>query len=142
MQRKSRDIHSPHPHTHPNASQFAGTNIGTTILLARVVQEWVSIHEASGNYISQRIFWATIYSMALGLNYGAFSTAFSASLAGLLWRSILAAKGIPVSARRFAIVNVRLIAFTMVVGCAVLIGEVYIVRKDVPYRMQSSAGGG
>ncbi|KAF2485924.1 hypothetical protein BDY17DRAFT_307524 [Neohortaea acidophila] len=121
---------------------FAGTNIGTTILLARVVQEWVSIHETSGNYISQRTFWATIYSMALGLNYGAFSTAFSASLAGLLWRSILAAKGIPVSARRFAIVNVRLIAFTMVVGCAVLIGEVYIVRKDVPYRMQSSAGGG
>lgn len=103
-----------------------------------MVQEWVSIHKASGNAISQRTFWATIYSMALGLNYGAFSTAFSASLAGMLWRSILARKGIPVGARQFAVTNLQLIAFTMVVGCVVLVGEVYITRKDQPYRSAAS----
>ncbi len=73
--------------------------------------------------------------MALGLNYGAFSTAFSASLAGLLWRSILERKGIHVGARQFAFVNLQLIAFTMVVGCVVLIGEVWIVRDNSPYTM-------
>ena len=74
-----------------------------------------------------------MYAMALGLNYGAFSTAFSASLAGMLWRSILARKHIHVRAVDFAVVNVRLIAFTMVVGCAVLVGEVYITRGDERY---------
>lgn len=71
--------------------------------------------------------------MAVGVNYGAFSTAFSASLAGLLWRDILARKGIIVSGLEFARVNLPIIALTMVVGSAVLIGEVYIVRDQSPY---------
>ena len=71
--------------------------------------------------------------MALGLNYGAFSTAFSASLAGLLWRDILARKSIFVSGLEYARVNLPIIALTMVVGSAVLIGEVYIVRDTAPY---------
>jgi Na+/H+ antiporter NhaD/arsenite permease-like protein len=86
-------------------SQFAGTNIGTTILLCRVVQAWVAIHDRRGTAITQRTFWATVYSMAIGVNYGAFSTAFSASLAGLLWRDILARKNIHVRSRDFAWVN-------------------------------------
>lgn len=68
--------------------------------------------------------------MALGVNYGAFSIAFSASLAGLLWRDILARKHIHVREVEFARVNLPIIAMSMVVGCAVLVGEVYIMRSD------------
>ncbi|KAJ4393628.1 hypothetical protein N0V93_002841 [Gnomoniopsis smithogilvyi] len=114
---------------------FAGTNIGTTILLSRVVQAWQEINK-NGGYISDRDFWATVYSMAIGVNYGAFSTAFSASLAGLLWRDILARKHINVRRLEFARVNLPIIAIAMSVGCVVLIGEVYIMRSGTrPYSL-------
>lgn len=71
--------------------------------------------------------------MAIGVNYGAFSTAFSASLAGLLWRDILSRKHIHVSGLEFARVNLPIIAVTMIVGLAVLTGQVYIMRSDGPY---------
>jgi len=71
--------------------------------------------------------------MALGVNYGASSTAFSASLAGLLWRDILGRKHIHIRARDFARYNVPIIMISMTVGCAVLIGEVYIIRDTHPY---------
>ncbi|EGR52620.1 uncharacterized protein TRIREDRAFT_44640 [Trichoderma reesei QM6a] len=114
---------------------FAGTNIGTTILLCRIIQKWQEIHDRSGVPISDRTFWATVYSMAIGVNYGAFSSAFSASLAGLLWRDILARKHIRVRSLDFARVNLPIISISMIVGCAVLVGEVYIVRKETPYQM-------
>jgi Na+/H+ antiporter NhaD/arsenite permease-like protein len=113
---------------------FAGTNIGTAILLCRVVQAWVQIHKINSDPISQRTFWATIYSMTIGLNFGAFSTCFSASLAGLLWRDILRRKRIIVKELDFARVNLSIIAFTTAVACAVLIGEVYITRNETPYQ--------
>jgi Na+/H+ antiporter NhaD/arsenite permease-like protein len=71
--------------------------------------------------------------MALGLNYGAYSAAFSASLAGLLWRDILARKHIRVGRLDFARVNLPIIAISMVVGCVALIAEIYIVRGTEPY---------
>ena len=71
--------------------------------------------------------------MALGVNYGAFSTAFSASLAGLLWRDILARKHIRVGSIEFVRVNMPIIAVSMAVGCTVLIGEVYLVRGTETY---------
>ncbi|KAG6353750.1 hypothetical protein INS49_005459 [Diaporthe citri] len=115
---------------------FAGTNIGTTILLSRVIQAWQRIHlEPNSNHISDRTFWATVYSMALGVNYGAFSTAFSASLAGLLWRDILQRKHIHIRRMEFARVNVPIIAIAMTVGCTVLVGEIYIIRKETPYSL-------
>ncbi|CAI6035186.1 unnamed protein product [Clonostachys chloroleuca] len=114
---------------------FAGTNIGTTILLSRVIQAWQEIHRQNGVAISDRTFWATVYGMALGVNYGAFSTAFSASLAGLLWRDILMKKHIKVGNLEFARINIPIIAFTMVVGSAVLIGQIYITRKTTPYSL-------
>ncbi|KAI1806925.1 hypothetical protein F4811DRAFT_508715 [Daldinia bambusicola] len=40
---------------------FAGTNIGTTILLSRVIQAWQKIHEVNNTPISNRTFWATVY---------------------------------------------------------------------------------
>lgn len=114
---------------------FAGTNIGTTILLSRVIQAWQQIHFDNGIPISDRTFWATVYGMALGVNYGAFSTAFSASLAGMLWRDILGRKHIHVRGLDFARVNLPIIAISMTVGCAVLIGEVYIMRNESPYSL-------
>ncbi|KAK4497862.1 hypothetical protein PRZ48_010517 [Zasmidium cellare] len=112
---------------------FAGTNIGTTILLCRIIQAWVEIRREDATPISQRTFWATVYSMAIGVNYGAFSIAFSASLAGLLWRDILSRKGIRVGSLEFVRVNVPIITVSMIVGCAVLVGEVYITRNQEPY---------
>jgi Na+/H+ antiporter NhaD/arsenite permease-like protein len=112
---------------------FAGTNIGTAILLCRVVQAWVEIHKVNQDPISQRTFWATVYSLTIGLNYGAFSTFFSASLAGLLWRDILKRKRIIVKEWDFARVNSPIIAFTTIIACVVLIGEVYVTRKTTPY---------
>ncbi|KAG8410121.1 hypothetical protein J3458_019189 [Metarhizium acridum] len=112
---------------------FAGTNIGTSILLSRVIQAWQKINIVNQTDISDRTFWATVYSMAIGVNYGAFSTAFSASLAGLLWRDILSRKHIHVQRLEFAWVNLPIIAVAMIVGCAVLTGQVYIVRSDEPY---------
>ncbi|KAM0719433.1 hypothetical protein Q7P37_005338 [Cladosporium fusiforme] len=114
---------------------FAGTNIGTTILLSRVIQAWQQIHTNNGIPISDRTFWATVYSMAIGVNYGAFSTAFSASLAGLLWRDILYKKHIRVLGVEFARVNLPIIAIAMAVGCTILIGEIYIIRDNSPYKI-------
>lgn len=95
------------------------------------------MHQNSGTPISTRTFWGTVYSMALGVNYGAFSTVFNASLAGLLWRDILARKHIYVRALDFARVNLPIIAIAMTVGCAVLVGEVYLTRDDSPLDMSS-----
>ncbi|KAI1116515.1 hypothetical protein F5Y14DRAFT_67744 [Nemania sp. NC0429] len=109
---------------------FAGTNIGTTILLSRVIQAWEQIHMNNMQPLGDRTKWATIYAMALGVNYGAFSIAFSASLAGLLWRDILSRKHIRVRGLEFARVNLPIISVAMTIGLAVLAGEVYIFRRD------------
>lgn len=98
-----------------------------------MIQEWQTIHHRNGLPISDRTFWGTVYGMALGVNFGAFSTAFSASLAGLLWRDILARKHIHVRRLDFARVNLPIIAIAMAVGCTILIGEIYIIRSNAPY---------
>lgn len=84
------------------------------------------------------MFYGTVYSMALGVNYGAistvFSTKFKASLTNLLWRDILVRKHMHVPSLvpslQFTRVNVGIIAATMTIGCAVLIGEIYIMRGE------------
>ncbi|KAJ9613384.1 hypothetical protein H2200_003326 [Cladophialophora chaetospira] len=113
---------------------FAGTNIGSAILLSRVIQAWQEIHRQNSIPISDRTFWATVYSLALGVNFGAFSAVFSASLAGLLWKDILRRKYIEVKPLDFAKTNLPIIAVAMAVGCAVLVAEVYIIRDNSPYK--------
>lgn len=77
-----------------------------------------------------------IYSLALGVNYGAFSAAFNASLAGLLWRDILGRKHIIVRRLDFARINLPIIAICMSVGCGVLAIQVYLVKgNDVAERV-------
>jgi Na+/H+ antiporter NhaD/arsenite permease-like protein len=73
--------------------------------------------------------------MALGVNYGAFSAAFSASLAGLLWRDILSKKHITVKRSEFARINLPIIAIAMAVGCGTLIIQIYVVRDNKPYTL-------
>ncbi|KAI0692424.1 hypothetical protein C8T65DRAFT_669686 [Cerioporus squamosus] len=104
---------------------FCGTNIGATILLARVLQLW---SDAGG--VDARTRDGALYALALGSNFGAFTLTFSASLAGLLWRQILRQKGIHVRGQQFALVNAPISFVAMLVGCAVLVGEVYVEHRD------------
>jgi Na+/H+ antiporter NhaD/arsenite permease-like protein len=104
--------------------QVCGTNIGTTILLARVVQEWQSSMEA----VSADVEYASVYGLAIGSNYGAFTLTFSASLAGMLWRDILRQKGIHVRGRQFAGVNAGTFLVASVASGAVLIGQTLVVH--------------
>lgn len=78
-----------------------------------------------------------MYTLAIGLNYGAFSMTFTASLAGLLWRDILARKHIYVRRLEFLQINLPIIVISMVVGCTILVGEVYIMRDNSPYDSSS-----
>ncbi|KAF8271028.1 hypothetical protein EI94DRAFT_1770556 [Lactarius quietus] len=101
-----------------------GTNIGTTILLARVVQEWQTSMEA----VSTDVRYASVYGLAIGSNYGAFTLTFSASLAGLLWRDILRQKGIHVRGWQFAGLNIGTFLVASVASGAVLIGQTLVVH--------------
>lgn len=101
-----------------------GTNIGTTILLARVVQEWQTSMEA----VSADVQYASVYGLAIGSNYGAFTLTFSASLAGMLWRDILRQKGIHVRGWQFAGVNAGTFLVASVASGAVLIGQTLVVH--------------
>ena len=66
-----------------------------------MLQEWESVNQP----IAPRVRYASVYGLALGSNYGAFTLAFSASLAGLLWRDMLRQKGIHVRQYQFAKLN-------------------------------------
>ncbi|KZO90572.1 hypothetical protein CALVIDRAFT_389827 [Calocera viscosa TUFC12733] len=101
---------------------FCGTNIGATILLASILQSWTQQYNPS-----PRMSAGALYALAIGSNYGAFSTTFPASLAGLLWRTILYQKGIEVRTLQFAKLNLVTIAVAMASGCAVLIAQLYVV---------------
>ncbi|KAF3807923.1 hypothetical protein GCG54_00007659 [Colletotrichum gloeosporioides] len=117
-----------------NHLQFAGTNVGATILLSRLLQEWIDIRAISGVAISKRTLWGAVYALALGVNYGAFSLTFSASLGGLGWYEELKKRHIHLSQREFAGVNRPIIAASMILGCTVLLGEVYITRDKTAYQ--------
>ncbi|EPT02440.1 hypothetical protein FOMPIDRAFT_1029292 [Fomitopsis schrenkii] len=99
-----------------------GTNIGATILLARLLQLWIAAARPS-----PREQYGAVYALAVGSNFGAFTLTFSASLAGLLWRRILQQKGIHVRGLEFLSVNLPIVCVAMLVGCVVLVGEVYVV---------------
>jgi hypothetical protein len=55
------------------------------------------------------------------------SLRFSASLAGLLWRSILSQKGIHVGRSEFVKANWIIVVVCMVVGVAVVVAEVCVI---------------
>ncbi|KAJ3760002.1 hypothetical protein EV360DRAFT_40764 [Lentinula raphanica] len=97
----------------------AGTNIGATILLTKVVR-------AAPNFPSDSTRAAGI-ALAVASNIGAVSFTFSASLAGLLWRSILLQKGINIRQTQFAFWNLLPILFMTGAGLAIVSAEMAVL---------------
>ncbi|KAF8826957.1 uncharacterized protein C8R40DRAFT_1096499 [Lentinula edodes] len=97
----------------------AGTNIGATILLTKVVR-------AAPNFPSDTTRAAGI-ALAVASNIGAVSFTFSASLAGLLWRTILVQKGIHIQQRQFAFWNLLPILFMTGAGLAIVSAEMAVL---------------
>ena len=80
---------------------FGGTNIGSTILLTKVMQD-PAFTLAIAPELRGGVVRAGMYATALGSNLGALGGTFAASLAGLLWRGTLLHHGIHVRALEFA----------------------------------------
>ncbi|KAJ3780326.1 hypothetical protein GGU10DRAFT_153206 [Lentinula aff. detonsa] len=97
----------------------AGTNIGATILLTKVVR-------AAPNFPSDSTRAAGI-ALAVASNIGAVSLTFSASLAGLLWRTILVQKGIDIRQTQFAFWNLLPILFMTGAGLAIVSAEMAVL---------------
>lgn len=80
---------------------FGGTNIGSTILLTKVMQSPAFLQGLPNN--KDLIVKAGMYSVAYGSNLGALGGTFAASLAGLLWLTILSHHGIHITRWQFAL---------------------------------------
>jgi Na+/H+ antiporter NhaD/arsenite permease-like protein len=92
----------------------AGTNIGATILLTKV------FHAAPDFPTSSSRAADIAFKLAVASNIGAVSFTFSASLAGLLWKSILGQKRINVYQSTFAFWNCLPLLVMAGVGLAVV----------------------
>ncbi|KIY65232.1 hypothetical protein CYLTODRAFT_424538 [Cylindrobasidium torrendii FP15055 ss-10] len=99
---------------------ISGTNIGATILLTKVVRAADFSPEA-----------ARAAGIALGVatNIGAVGATFSASLAGLLWASILEQKGIHIKQRTFAFWNLFPLTVMTVVGLGIVSAEMAVLYR-------------
>ena len=97
---------------------LSGTNIGATILLTKVMRA----ADLPDNTLR-----AGGIALAVASNIGAVSFTFSASLAGLLWRSILLDKGVKISQSTFAFWNLLPIAVMTCVGLAVVSVEMAVI---------------
>ncbi|KAG1781540.1 hypothetical protein EV702DRAFT_1042036 [Suillus placidus] len=95
---------------------FSGTNIGATILLTKVVR-------AASPMLTDQTIRAAAIALAVSSNIGAVSFTFSASLAGLLWKSILKQKGIIVTQPTFAYWNALPLVVMAVAGLSVVCAE-------------------
>ena len=97
---------------------IAGTNIGATILLTKVINA-----ANMPNHITR----AAAISLAVASNIGAVSFTFSASLAGLLWVSILQQMNVhKITQVKFAIWNALPLLFMTGVGLAVVTVEMVV----------------
>ncbi|EIW75979.1 hypothetical protein CONPUDRAFT_111819 [Coniophora puteana RWD-64-598 SS2] len=97
---------------------FAGTNIGATILLTEIVR---------AAELEPSVFRGAAIALAVASNIGAVSFTFSASLAGLLWRGILGQKGIKFTQRRFAVWNLFPLLVMTIAGLAVVSAEMAVL---------------
>lgn len=103
---------------------LAGTNIGATIILVEIIRN-PAFSNAPSTRAEPRIMSAAIYATAMGSNLGAFSYTFAGSLAGLLWKGLLADKGIHISQLKFAMVNALPLVVQTTVACAIIYGQLY-----------------
>jgi Na+/H+ antiporter NhaD/arsenite permease-like protein len=92
-----------------------------------MLQEWESASEPTSTRTDVR--YASVYGLAIGTNYGAFTFTFSASLAGLLWREILRQKGIHVRQIQFAQLNMGTFVLGSVASGIVLIGQTLVMHR-------------
>ena len=97
----------------------AGTNIGATILLTKVVHAAPDFPASSAR--------AAAIALAVASNIGAASFTFSASLAGLLWKSILENKGIKIRQSTFAFWNCLPLLVMTGVGLAIVTAEMKVL---------------
>ena len=102
----------------------AGTNIGATILITKCLQSPAFQLLTANN---PRLSRGGLFAIAFASNTGAFSFCVQASLAGLLWRTILRSKNIYVSAGQFAKWNLLPTAVVTTVGLAVIVAEICII---------------
>ncbi|RMZ92457.1 hypothetical protein DV736_g254, partial [Chaetothyriales sp. CBS 134916] len=103
---------------------LAGTNIGATIILVEIMRD-PAFAESGAVMKDSRIMAGAIYSVAMGSNIGAFSYTFAGSLAGLLWRSLLADKAIHVSQLKFGLVNAIPLLMQITLASTIVLGELY-----------------
>ena len=103
---------------------LAGTNIGATIILVEVIRDPAFLNSAVVRN-DPKVLQAAIYAIAMGSNLGAFSYTFAGSLAGLLWRGLLADKGIHISQWKFAVVNAIPLVMQTTLAGAIILGELY-----------------
>lgn len=96
----------------------AGTNIGATILLTKIVRA-AALPDSTTR--------AAAIALAVASNIGAVSFTFSASLAGLLWTTILRQKGVTIKQATFARWNLLPIFVMTVVGLAVVTAEMVVL---------------
>ncbi len=78
--------------------------------------------------VSADVEYASVYGLAIGSNYGAFTLTFSASLAGMLWRDILRQKGIDVRGWQFSKLNMGTFLVASVASGGVIIGQALVVH--------------
>ncbi|KAG6868401.1 hypothetical protein C0993_003637 [Termitomyces sp. T159_Od127] len=97
---------------------LAGTNIGATILLTKVVR--AAALDAPVNR-------AAAIALAVASNIGAVSFTYSASLAGLLWKQILEQKGINIKQRTFAYWNLLPVTMMTIVGLVIVSAEMAVL---------------
>ncbi|RDB19705.1 Arsenical pump membrane protein [Hypsizygus marmoreus] len=97
----------------------AGTNIGATILLTKIVRAAPGFPHDSTR--------AAAIALAIASNIGAVSFTFSASLAGLLWDTILQQKGIEIKQRTFAFWNMLPLGVMTAVGLGVVSAEMAVL---------------
>jgi Na+/H+ antiporter NhaD/arsenite permease-like protein len=97
----------------------AGTNIGATILLTKVVHAAPDFPASSTR--------AAAIALAVASNIGAVSFTFSASLAGLLWKSITGQKGINIKQSTFAFWNCFPLLVMVSVGLAIVTAEMSVL---------------
>ncbi|THU97657.1 hypothetical protein K435DRAFT_838531 [Dendrothele bispora CBS 962.96] len=104
---------------------LAGTNIGCTILLTKVVRAAVNSSDGFPDDSTR----AAGIALVVASNIGAVSFTFSASLAGLLWKGILTQKGIPITQRTFAFWNMLPIFVMTAVGLGVVSAEMAVLYR-------------
>ena len=96
----------------------SGTSIGATILLTKVVQ---------AAELSNQSTRAAAIALAVASNIGAVSFTFSASLTGLLWKTILMERGIPMRQGTFAFWNILPLLAMTGVGLAIVTSEMAVL---------------